>query len=74
MEHDADTPRCRCGFAKGDFWVRPSKTYGMWGVFGMMFGVSSRPRRVDYKCARCGQTVETVTDPATLERFRYRDA
>ena len=71
MEHGAETPRCRCGHAKGDFWIRPSRKYGWAAVLGMMFGVSSRPIRVDYQCGRCGETVESITDRAELERFRY---
>jgi hypothetical protein len=71
MEQEVDTRRCRCGHAKGDFWVRPTRKYGWWAVLGMMFGVSSRPVRIDYQCGRCGEVVESVSDRAELERFRY---
>jgi hypothetical protein len=71
MEQVVEARRCRCGHAKGDFWIRPSRKYGWAAVLGMMFGVSSRPIRIDYQCGRCGDIVESVTDREELEHFRY---
>lgn len=65
--------RCRCGHTRDNFWVRPARTYGVWGLICMMFGVTTKPSRVDYKCAHCEHTFETITDPAELERFRHWD-
>ena len=61
---------CRCGFKKGDFWVRPSHTFGFWGTLAQIFGVTARPIRVDYECGRCRQRIESITDPAALAAFR----
>lgn len=61
---------CRCGFTKGDFWVRPSHSFGFWGTVAQIFGVTARPTRVDYECAKCKETVESITDEAALEQLR----
>jgi hypothetical protein len=62
---------CRCGNTKNDPRVTPSYDYGFIGILALMFGVTPKPTRVDFKCGVCGETVETVKDKAELERFRY---
>ena len=73
-EEPASGPRCRCGHGLDHYWVRPSYSYGFWGMLASTFGVSARPTRVDYTCGRCHQTLETVTDPAKLGAYRYGEA
>lgn len=51
--------------------VQPSYSYGFMGILGLMFGVTPKPNRVDYKCGVCGETLATVKDKAELEKFRY---
>jgi hypothetical protein len=51
--------------------VQPSYSYGFFGLVGLMFGVTPKPSRVDFKCGVCNQTVDTIKDKAELERFRY---
>ena len=68
---DVAARRCRCGYTKGDFWIRPSKHYSFWSSFAQLAGVTARPVRVDFVCGVCGETVESITDPATLENYRY---
>lgn len=62
---------CRCGHTRGHPRVTPSYDYGFMGILGLMFGVTPKPKRIDFKCGVCGQTVDTITDKAELERFRY---
>ena len=68
---DVAQRRCKCGHAKGDFWIRPAKKYSFWSTFALLAGVTPRPSRVDFDCGICGETVESITDPATLEKYRY---
>jgi hypothetical protein len=70
----AVAPTCRCGHGLDHFWVRPSYSYGFWGMLASTFGVSARPTRIDYTCGKCHQTLESVTDPAKLAEYRYGEA
>ena len=37
----------------------------------LIMGYTARPARIDWVCSTCGTAVGSVTDPATMERFRY---
>jgi hypothetical protein len=54
--------------------VQPSYSYGFVGILGLMFGVTPKPNRIDFKCGVCGETLETIRDKASLEKFRYGPA
>lgn len=36
-----------------------------------MFGVTPKPSKIEMKCGVCGESLETITDKAALETFRY---
>jgi hypothetical protein len=70
----APTPRtCACGHDKRHPRVRPVKKYGNWGQLAFMFFFTPKPEAIDFVCGRCGQVVDSMTNPDTLERFRYRE-
>jgi hypothetical protein len=64
-------PRCQCGHDKTHPTVRPVKRYGWWGQMALIMGFTSRPARIDWVCETCGTALDSITDPETLERFRY---
>jgi hypothetical protein len=37
----------------------------------LLMGYTARPMRIDWVCPTCETVLDTVTDPETLERFRY---
>jgi hypothetical protein len=37
----------------------------------LIMGFTSRPVRIDLVCPTCGTVFDSITDPETLERFRY---
>ena len=63
--------RCLCGHDKTNLTVRPAKRYGWWGQMALIMGYTSRPARIDWVCETCGTALDSITDPETLERFRY---
>lgn len=63
--------RCRCGHSKADPAVVPVRRYGLWGMMALLMGYTARPSRVDVVCAECGAVFDSITNRATLERFRY---
>jgi hypothetical protein len=62
--------RCRCGHTQDSFWVRPERTYGFWGTFLFVIGVTPRPKRVDIKCSHCGHVFERITDSPSLYEYK----
>ena len=63
--------RCRCGHDQAHPAVRPAKRYGWWGQMALIMGYTSRPAHIDWVCETCGTALDSITDPETLERFRY---
>lgn len=59
---------CRCE-PPPDEPLIPEMEYGFWGLLVTFMGVTARPRRVDFLCPRCRQTVAGLRDEAALERF-----
>lgn len=70
---EAKPQTCRCGFDKTHPRVRPEKEYSFWGqlIFGLMY--TPLPTAIRYRCGVCKIVVGEVTDPALLEKFRYRE-
>jgi hypothetical protein len=40
-------------------------------MMALLMGYTARPSRVDVVCAECGAVFDSITNRATLERFRY---
>jgi hypothetical protein len=68
---EAGVTRCRCGNDKTNPLVRPIKRYSYLGVMALLMGFTARPNRIDWVCSVCGTVIDSITDPQTLERFRY---
>ena len=71
MNATTDLTRCPCGHDQTHPAVRPAKRYGWLGQMALIMGYTARPARIDWVCSICGTTLGSVTDPATMERFRY---
>lgn len=68
-----DSALCRCGYDKRHPRIRPEKHYTFWGqlIFGLVY--TPLPIRIDFRCGVCKQVVGSIDDPATLEKFRFRE-
>lgn len=62
-----DQPRCKCGYDRTHYMVTPDGKYSGMGWFWVLFGVTTRPTRIEYKCRRCGQFFDETTDPQDLD-------
>ena len=71
MNATSPVVRCQCGHDKAHAGVRPVKRYGWWGQMVLIMGFTARPARIDLVCPTCGTVFESITNPETLERFRY---
>lgn len=53
---------CRCGHVRGNPMVSAVGEYSGWGWFCVLFGITTRPNRLVYKCRACGDTVSATRD------------
>lgn len=61
-------PTCRCGRDRTHFMVSPLGSYTLAGWFWVtVIGVTTRPRKVRYRCRTCGEVFDESTDPAVLD-------
>lgn len=65
--------RCQCGHDKQNPLVRPKYHYGVWGSLVLGLFGSPPPERIDLVCTICSETVGSITDRESLERFRHRE-
>ena len=68
-EHE-EAPTCRCGHTFDAKPVIPRPRYSILGQISLIvIGVTVSPKRVDYVCSRCGETIHSARDQATLREF-----
>lgn len=63
--------QCRCGHDKTYPGLRPVKRPSLLGAMVLLMGYTARPVRIDWVCSTCDTVLDSITDPGTLERFRY---
>ena len=63
--------RCPCGHDRTYRNARPVKRPSLLGAMVLLMGYTTRPVRIDWVCPKCGTVLDSVTDPETLERYRY---
>ncbi len=47
--------------------VQKEPRYGAMGWATLLFGISIKPSRIDYRCYRCGAKLGSSSDPALLK-------
>lgn len=64
----APLPTCPCGHDRHHFRVSCEGEHKSWAWIALMFGVSSKPVRVSWRCRLCDTTFDSSDDPALLHR------
>lgn len=64
--------RCRCGHARGNPIVAANAKYSKLGFLSWFCGISPCPQRIEFTCPVCGYVFETVSDPDTCNKYRFR--
>ena len=67
---NADGPTCRCGHRVDHHTVDAKPTYGILGWFMLVMGATGTPKKITYRCRRCGDKLYTTKDPAVLRKYR----
>jgi hypothetical protein len=67
--HEATEQKtCRCGHDRDHYMVTVDKEYSAGGWFTVLFGISTVPSKVKFRCTLCGDVLEELTDPAALKK------
>jgi hypothetical protein len=61
--------RCRCGTDRTNRAASPEREYSLAGACYLLWGGTSVPTRVRFRCIFCGNVFDECTDRATLRRY-----
>lgn len=59
-EEADEGPTCPCGHGIGHHMVSDEEVHGVLGWVAVLTGISWPPRRIDYRCRRCGKVFAQV--------------
>ncbi len=57
---------CGCGVTPQSNGARPEPRYNGWGVFSLLWGMSTVPKSVVFKCWKCNKVIAESEDPALV--------
>ena len=61
---------CPCGHDRTHALVNAERAYGVWALVTLFSGASATPKKVTFRCVRCGEVVEATRDPRILAQHR----
>jgi hypothetical protein len=62
-------PQCRCGTDRASRAASPEREYSVAGACYLLWGGTSVPKRVRFRCVYCGDVFDECTDRASLRTF-----
>jgi hypothetical protein len=66
---EEELPHCKCGTTRDDKHAVAERDYTMFGELYLMWGGTSIPKRVTFKCVLCGQPFEQTTSPSMCRKY-----
>lgn len=57
---------CRCGHTIASPAVVPEPRYSVLGTLTLIYGVTAKPKAIDYRCTRCGVVIHSARDERTI--------
>jgi hypothetical protein len=64
-----ERPRCACGTDRTHRFATPEREYSISGTLYLLWGGTAVPRKVRFRCVRCGQVFDETTDPSERKRL-----
>jgi hypothetical protein len=65
----ATLPRCRCGNDRHSRESSPEREYSLGGAAYLLWGGTSIPRRVNFRCVRCQRVFDSVTAREACRKY-----
>lgn len=60
------TVACGCNLTIDSPEVVPDPRYTLMGTLTLIWGVTARPKAIDFRCSRCGKNIHTARDEKTI--------
>jgi len=63
-------PTCSCGHDRDHYMVSKDPSYTLMGsVWVAIFGISTKPIHIAYRCRRCNEVFDEVTEGPLLDQY-----
>lgn len=59
--------QCKCGNDRKSPLVKAEASYSAAGWLALVFGASAVPKKVVFRCSKCGEAFDETTDPVELK-------
>lgn len=61
--------QCKCGTTRGSKFSVTERQYGFWGILYLLWGGTSIPTKVSFRCVKCGTLFDSTSRPAECKRY-----
>jgi hypothetical protein len=62
-------PTCKCGTDADSKYCVRDREYGFLGTLYLLWGGTSVPNKVSFRCVKCGETFEVTTQPSECRLY-----
>lgn len=71
-EAEYELPHCRCGTTRDDKHSVVESEYTLLGSLYMIWGGTTTPTKVKFRCILCGEFFDSSTAPSVCKEYSYR--
>jgi hypothetical protein len=64
-----ELPRCKCGTDRASKYCIQDRQYSVVGTLYLLWGGTSVPTKVNFRCVKCGATFDSTTRPSECRRY-----
>jgi hypothetical protein len=68
-EANPEGPRCRCGTDRNSKYCLKDREYSFLGNLYLLWGGTSIPTRVSFRCIKCGKAFDSTTRPSECRSY-----
>jgi len=65
----SELPTCKCGTDRDSKFCVCEREYGALGILYLVWGGTSVPKKVTWRCVKCGKTFDSSTREAVCRRY-----
>lgn len=66
---DEELPTCRCGTNSDSRFCVADREYSFVRLLYLLWGGTSIPTKISFRCVKCGEVFETTTNPTVCRRY-----
>jgi hypothetical protein len=68
-EQEEPLPACRCGTDRESKYCVQDREYSFVRTLYLLWGGTSVPTKVSFRCVKCGKTFDSTTQPAECRQY-----